>query len=159
MEVITFGVDSKNQLTNGPSSSYTYDSNGNLASENAGRSFTYDAENQLVSVSYGTSYKTDFVYDGRERLRNRIEYSWTGSSWYPNSETRYVYDGMRVIQERNSGNTPTVSYTRGLDLSGSLEGAGGIGGCWRARTVTRRGAGAGTTSIRTRKGVERGPKH
>ncbi len=33
---------------------------------------------------------------------------------------------MRVIQER-AGN-PTVSYTRGSDLSGSLEGAGGIGG-------------------------------
>mgnify|MGYP007064294731 CR=1 FL=1 len=41
---------------------------------------------------------------------------------------RYVYDGMRVIQERNTSNTPTVSYTRGNDLSGSLEGAGGIGG-------------------------------
>src|SRR2546427_6585386 len=34
----------------------------------------------------------------------------------------------RVIQERNSGNTPQVSYTRGNDLSGTLEGAGGIGG-------------------------------
>jgi len=44
------------------------------------------------------------------------------------SETRYIYDGMRVIQERDGGNTPTVSYTRGNDLSGTLEGAGGIGG-------------------------------
>src|SRR5881296_285105 len=36
---------------------------------------------------------------------------------------------MRVIQERdNNGNAPLVSYTRGNDLSGSLEGAGGIGG-------------------------------
>src|SRR5438067_4886351 len=35
---------------------------------------------------------------------------------------------MRVIQERDSGNTPTVSYTRGIDLSGTWEGAGGIGG-------------------------------
>jgi RHS repeat-associated protein len=35
---------------------------------------------------------------------------------------------MRVIQERDTNNTPLVSYTRGLDLSGSLEGAGGIGG-------------------------------
>jgi len=40
----------------------------------------------------------------------------------------YVYDGRRVIQERNGSNNPTVSYTRGNDLSGSLEGAGGIGG-------------------------------
>jgi RHS repeat-associated protein len=42
--------------------------------------------------------------------------------------TKYVYDGMRVIQERDGSNVPTVSHTRGTDLSGSLEGAGGIGG-------------------------------
>jgi len=44
-----------------------------------------------------------------------------------NSTTRYIYDGWRVIQERDTSN-PLVSYTRGNDLSGSLEGAGGIGG-------------------------------
>jgi RHS repeat-associated protein len=33
-----------------------------------------------------------------------------------------------VIQERDTNNTPTVSYTRGTDLSGSIECAGGIGG-------------------------------
>ena len=31
---------------------------------------------------------------------------------------------MRAIQERHGNNTPKVSYTRGTDLSGSLEGAG-----------------------------------
>jgi RHS repeat-associated protein len=53
-----------------------------------------------------------------------------GSSgqWVLASETRYVYDGMRVIQERNGNGVPTVAYTRGPDLSGTLEGAGGIGG-------------------------------
>jgi RHS repeat-associated protein len=35
---------------------------------------------------------------------------------------------MRVIQERNGNGVPTVAYTRGPDLSGTLEGAGGIGG-------------------------------
>lgn len=42
--------------------------------------------------------------------------------------TRYLYDGMRAIQERDGNNTPAVRYTRGNDLSGSIEGAGGIGG-------------------------------
>jgi RHS repeat-associated protein len=51
-----------------------------------------------------------------------------GSGWYPNGETRYIYDGRLVIQERNSSNTPTVSYTRGIDLSGTLHVSGGIGG-------------------------------
>jgi len=58
----------------------------------------------------------------------RIEYNSDGSTWNVVSETRYIYDGMRVIQERDLNNTPQVSYTRGEDLSGSLEGAGGIGG-------------------------------
>ena len=38
------------------------------------------------------------------------------------------YHGMRVIYGRDMDNNPTVSYTRGIDLSGSLEGAVGIGG-------------------------------
>jgi RHS repeat-associated protein len=40
----------------------------------------------------------------------------------------YVYDGNLVIQERDLNNQPTTTYTRGKDLSGSLEGAGGIAG-------------------------------
>ena len=48
--------------------------------------------------------------------------------WTLVSVTEYIYDGFRVIQERDLNNTPTVSYTRGSDLSGSLEGAGVIGG-------------------------------
>ena len=52
----------------------------------------------------------------------------TSGSWTLASETRCLYDGLRVIQERDGANVPTVAYTRGSDLSGSLEGAGGIGG-------------------------------
>jgi RHS repeat-associated protein len=44
------------------------------------------------------------------------------------SQSRYVYDRMDVVQERNSGKTPTVTYTRGTDLSGTLQSADGIGG-------------------------------
>jgi RHS repeat-associated protein len=39
-----------------------------------------------------------------------------------------MYDGWRVIQERDTNDIPTVSYTRGNDLSGSMDAAGGIGG-------------------------------
>ena len=56
---------------------------------------------------------------------------WTGTNeptWVAASERWYVYDGMLVVQERDKNNVPRVSYTRGLDLSGSRQGAGGIGG-------------------------------
>lgn len=126
--VTTFTVNGKNELTSVASVTYSYDSNGNLSSTSTGRYYAYDADNQLTQATVSGSTRADFVYDGRGRLRKRVEYVWMGSGWYPNGETRYVYDGMRVIQERNSSNVPTVSYTRGNDLSGSLEGAGGIGG-------------------------------
>ena len=58
-------------------------------------------------------------------MRQRLEYL-PGSPWVLSTTTSYVYDGNRVTQERIT--SPTVSYTRGLDLSGSLEGVGGIGG-------------------------------
>jgi RHS repeat-associated protein len=44
------------------------------------------------------------------------------------NEVRRVYDGMIVLQERDQFNVPKLTYTRGKDLSGSLDGAGGIGG-------------------------------
>jgi hypothetical protein len=91
--------------------------------------FGYD---RLVRSSDETykSYRRQFVYDGLGRLRRRIESSWDSlyGMWVVSSTVHYIYDGCRVIQERTGSNTPTVSYTRGTDLSGSLEGAGGIGG-------------------------------
>ncbi|MBI3849865.1 MAG: RHS repeat-associated core domain-containing protein [Verrucomicrobia bacterium] len=139
----TFLVDVKNQLTNAtPMGGQTYDDNGNLTyADGSFQGYAYDDENQLQNwYHYDGGYngngeptdskdkRTEFVYDGKGRLRKRVEYNVTGSAWAVSTETRYIYDGMRVIQERNSGNTPTVAYTRGTDLSGSLEGAGGIGG-------------------------------
>ncbi len=106
---------------------------GNLA-----YSYSYDDENQLISVVYqdpavanSSWWRSDFVYDGRGRLRQRQDYTWYGGTppgWITGPAICYIYDGMRVIQERDAFNTPTVSYTRGSDLSGTLEGAGGIGG-------------------------------
>ena len=39
-----------------------------------------------------------------------------------------MYEGMLLIQERDVNEVPVVSYMRGLDLSGGISGAGGIGG-------------------------------
>jgi RHS repeat-associated protein len=144
----TFTVDVKNQLTTEAGTKCTYDANGNLlqlGDPNTGGTidYVYDDENRLTQVS--TNYNipsspttgsqvqspganmwhTYFFYDGLGRLRKRLEYL----NDLPQSTTFYIYDGNRVIQERDgSNNNPLTSYTRGADLSGSLEGAGGIGG-------------------------------
>ncbi|MDB6122328.1 MAG: repeat protein [Pedosphaera sp.] len=109
------------------SSSYLYDLNGNLLSDGS-RAFDYDDENQLIRVTVTNAWKSEFSYDGRMRRRIRKEFTWQGSAWALTNELHYVYDGNLVIQERNASNLPVVTYTRGNDLSRSLQGAGGIGG-------------------------------
>jgi len=113
---------------------FTYDSNGNMLSDGR-RHFTWDDENQLIAVVVTNATKSEFSYDGKMRRRVRKEYVWQNSAWQPAEEVRYVYDGNFVVQERHfapqlSTIYPqrTVTYTRGLDLSGTFQGAGGIGG-------------------------------
>jgi RHS repeat-associated protein len=111
--------------------SFTYDANGNLTGDGR-RTFAYDDEDQLVSVTVtngpNSSTRSTFVYDALGRRRVRTEYTWLNNAWVAQSVTRYVYDHMLVLQERDGDNAPTATYTRGLDLSGGFQGAGGIGG-------------------------------
>lgn len=110
----------------------SYDLNGNTTSLQ-GMTLRYDEENRLVEVSDST-HDSIYTYDG---LGRRVEAK-VSTSGNLTSDILFVYDGRRVIEEwavplstLGSGlSTPTLlrSYTRGLDLSGSLEGAGGIGG-------------------------------
>jgi RHS repeat-associated protein len=137
--VTTFTVNNLNQVTNDGTWTFSYDYNGNLVQQVRANhkeiDYTYDDENQLVRVATDTDtttspWRTDFVYDGRMRLRVRKDYTWSQypTNWVLSAETHYVYDGMVAIQERNGSNVPLVSYTRGTDLSGTFEDAGGIGG-------------------------------
>jgi len=108
---------------------FQYDSNGNLLFDGR-RAFAYDDENQLTSVLVTNEWKSEFVYDGKMRRRIRKEYTWSSAlgDWSLTNEVRYVYDANLVIQDRNTNNAAQVTYTRGRDLSGALERAGGIGG-------------------------------
>ena len=106
---------------------YQYDGNGNLTNDGT-RSFAYDDENQLIQVWVTSNWFSQFTYDGKMRRRIRQEYTWQSGAWVQTNEVLYVYDGSTVIQERNINNLPATTYSRGLDLSSSLQGAGGIGG-------------------------------
>jgi RHS repeat-associated protein len=106
---------------------FQYDGNGNLTNDGL-RSFAYDDENQLTQVWVSNQWLSQFAYDGKMRRRIRQEYTWQSGAWVQTNVVHYVYDGNVVIQERDLNNWPATTYTRGKDLSGSLEGAGGIGG-------------------------------
>jgi RHS repeat-associated protein len=77
----------------------------------------WDGENRMISSTVGTS-ATTYLYDAQSR---RIVKTTGGNS------TLYVYDGWNCIAEYAGA---TLSKTRlwGTDLSGSMQGAGGVGG-------------------------------
>jgi RHS repeat-associated protein len=102
-----------------------YDFDGNLKSgrlpanqtENSG--LTWDAENRLVEVRVGTNGPlVRYAYDS---LSRRIARS-VGTS-----TTIYLYAGWNVIAEYE-GTGLAKTYIWGADLSGTMQGAGGVGG-------------------------------
>ena len=74
------------------------------------------------------AWKTDFIFDGLGRRRVELDYGWQSSQWAKTNELHFIYDGWLLVQVRDGSNNVLQTYTHGLDLSGSLAGAGGIGG-------------------------------
>ncbi|MBL9170605.1 MAG: RHS repeat-associated core domain-containing protein [Verrucomicrobiales bacterium] len=112
---------------------FSYDADGNLT--NDGRwVYTWDGENRLTQLESqstapsASKRKITYTYDYQSRLIARKSYTNNGS-YQIKSDTKYLNDGWRCLAEINAANNNVIrGYVWGLDLSGSLEGAGGIGG-------------------------------
>ena len=116
---------------------YTYDLDGNLLTDGRWR-YTWDGENHLVSLqplSVAAGNQTlNFEYDRVGRRIRKTVRTITGSSSTITADTKFVYDGWNLIAELNAAdNTVLCSYVWGPDLSGTLQGAGGVGGLLVAR--------------------------
>ena len=115
----TYGSSSTNEYETTPqATNLTYDANGNLLTKGT-LTFEYDGENRLVKVINGSSTYT-YRYD---YLGRRVRRSGTGVT-----DKRYIYDGWSLIAETNSSGVIGQRFVWGLDVSGSLQGAGGVGG-------------------------------
>ncbi|HTV62959.1 MAG TPA: RHS repeat-associated core domain-containing protein [Verrucomicrobiae bacterium] len=127
---------------------YGYDQNGNLTNDGF-KNFAYDDENELIAVWVPGVWSNSFAYDGKMRRRIERDYSWDAgtSGWTETNEVHFIYDGNLVVEERNASNILLVSYTHGLDLNGSLDGAGGIGGLLARTTYGQELPGAPTTAF------------
>jgi RHS repeat-associated protein len=111
---------------------FAYDLNGNLLSDGK-RGFEYDDENQLTRITATNACKTELTYDGQHRRRIRKEFAWQSGAWTQTNEVRYLFDGGVVVQERDSGNTPQVSYTRtGLSLLARTDNSTGTNAYYHA---------------------------
>ncbi len=103
--------------------------------DTGGTRYTWNAENRLTGVEpmapKNGDKKLQFAYDHMGKRVLKQVWTYTAGSWgSPIAETKYVYDGWRVIMELDGLNNDAVirKFTWGLDLSRSVEGAGGIGG-------------------------------
>ncbi len=115
---------------------FGYDLDGNLT--NDGRwSYTWDAENRLVkmepsgtvAVPDDAKAKLEFTYDPQGRRIQKATCLWTNSAWLLVLSNRFAYDDWNLIAELNATNNTLIrSYAWGTDLSGTLHGAGGVGG-------------------------------
>ena len=113
--------------------SFGYDLNGNLISDGQ-KAYGYDEANELTHITVAGQWKTEFVYDGLGRRRIERDYGWQASQWVKTNETRCVCDGYLPMQERDASGNVLVTYTRGLDLSGTFRALAASGVCWRGLT-------------------------
>jgi len=120
---------------------FAYDADGNLTQD--GRwTYAWDAENRLVAMEARSEVATlspalrlrlEFAYDGSgRRIRKQVK-TWNDSTWTTTTDRRFLYDGWNLIAEFDANATNSTlalarSYTWGLDLSGSMQGAVGVGG-------------------------------
>ncbi len=103
----------------------THDDDGNMtsgplpANVNASSTFVWDGENRLIEAQVNSGATVSYVYDSQSR---RIAET-VGSA-----TTVYIYDGWNPIAEYSTTFALTKTYTWGIDLSGTMQGAGGVGG-------------------------------
>jgi RHS repeat-associated protein len=116
--------------------SYSYDADGNLTQD--GRwTYTWDGENRLINMtSLGSTptaskFKLDFLYDYSGRRLQKLVSTNSGAGYVAQYTNRFVYDGWNLQAILNPQSLVTQSFLWGLDLSGSLQGAGGVGGLLR----------------------------
>ena len=122
LSVSPYNVNVSNELTSTPSTTYTYDNNGNTASKTDSTgttNYTWDFENRLSSVTLpGNGGTVTFKYDP---LGRRIQKSFTtGASPPTTTTTNYLYDGDNGIEEVDPSGSVLARYSDGLNIDERL---------------------------------------
>ena len=112
---------------------FIYDADGNLTSD--GRwTYTWDGENRLVKqeslggAPTASKLKLEFQYDSQGRRIQKLVSTNNGSIYVAQYTNRFVYDGWNLLAILDLQSSILYSFMWGLDLSGTLQDAGGVGG-------------------------------
>ena len=122
---------------------FSHDYDGNLVIDRYVWYHTYDAENRLIrSEPFTTPVDGDYILEHKyNQDHQRIETvtkQYSGSVWNTIKNQKYIYDGWNLITEVVDDQTTVITnvYVWGLDLSGTLQGAGGVGGLLSQTEIT-----------------------
>jgi RHS repeat-associated protein len=103
-----------NQLTAWDATQFSYDLNGNLIGDGT-TMYSWNARNQLAGLSGGVL--ANFAYDGAARRRSKTI----------SGTTRFLYDGLNLVQELSSGGSPTANLLTGLGIDETFTRTDGSG--------------------------------
>jgi RHS repeat-associated protein len=112
---------------------FTYDGDGNLTSDGLWTN-TWNAENRLIAsecrvgVPTAGRMKEEWTYLPDGRWTQRIVSTNNGSGWVAVLTNRFVWDNKVLLAILDQTNGVDMSFVRGLDLSGKMQRAGGVGG-------------------------------
>ena len=112
---------------------YTYDADGNMLSDGRWTN-TWDAENRLLSMTSlstapsGSQLQLAFTYDYMGRRIQKLVSTNNGTTYVGEYTNKYAYDAWNCLAILNPSLVLSNSFLWGSDLSGSLQGAGGVGG-------------------------------
>jgi len=132
---------------------FTYDADGNLLSDRRWN-YTWDADNWLVKMEsrpdtpQGSWRRIEWTYDALGRRIQQVTLIWTNNAWFLVENLKFVSDpmlfGRQIVDLNGTNNTLVKSYAWGLDLSGTMAGAGGVGGLAWVTLHTASGSASGT---------------
>ena len=110
----------------------THDLDGNLLDDGKGTTFTWNAENRMITATKGNTL-VENTYDSQgRRVRKKVNVSGVTQK-----DLRFFYDGWNLLYELDTESVDlTRYYVWGLDLSQSMQGAGGVGGLLFTTTTT-----------------------
>ena len=116
---------------------FTFHPDGNMAGD--GRwNYVWDAENRLLQVESRSDVpslscqKVVWEYDALGRRIRQITSDGSSGTWQVTEDLKFISDAMlfgrHIVELSVANNTMVRSYVWGLDLSGTIDGAGGVGG-------------------------------
>ena len=113
---------------------FGYDADGNLTNDGQ-FTYTWDAENRLTKVESlstaptASKRRVTWEYDALGRRVRQTTHNGSTGAYVVTEDLKFLNDGWRCLAELNATNNALVrAYVWGLDLSGTLGGAGGVGG-------------------------------